>query len=239
MLKEVWVSAAGSTYRAARRRLHQRPDPLLLFRQLAGREPLDQDRRRLRLGGDRLALRHRRLLRPARAAPALVAIKYTKNPEEVAKVIEYLGSEPVVKEFTERTLFLPAHEGVIAKGGLELRQRRPERPAGAREVRRRLPARRPRRRAAAAVEMGQRLLRRARHPHQPGDGGRAAARRRLRPHGPGHRRRGGPGRASRSGRASRQARLGAAARRRRSAGSRAPPRPAAPRAAARGPGSAA
>ena len=65
MLKDVWVSAAGSTYRAARRRLHQRPDPVLLFRQLAGREPLDQDRRRLRLGGDRLALRHRRLLRPA------------------------------------------------------------------------------------------------------------------------------------------------------------------------------
>ena len=50
---------------------------------------------------------------------ALVAIKYTKNPEEVAKVIEYLGSEPVVKEFTERTLFLPAHQGVIDKGGLK------------------------------------------------------------------------------------------------------------------------
>ena len=78
---------------------------------------------------------------------ALVAIKYTKNPEEVAKVIEYLGSEPVVKEFTERTLFLPAHEGVIAKGGLKFVSDDPQRPAGAREVRRRLAARRPRRRS--------------------------------------------------------------------------------------------
>jgi alpha-1,4-digalacturonate transport system substrate-binding protein len=50
---------------------------------------------------------------------ALVAIKYTENPEETAKVLEYLASEPVVKEFTERTLFLPAHAGVIANGGLK------------------------------------------------------------------------------------------------------------------------
>jgi alpha-1,4-digalacturonate transport system substrate-binding protein len=43
----------------------------------------------------------------------LVAIKYTKNPAEVAKVMEYLASEAVVREFTERTLFLPAHKGVL------------------------------------------------------------------------------------------------------------------------------
>jgi alpha-1,4-digalacturonate transport system substrate-binding protein len=46
----------------------------------------------------------------------LVAVKYTKNPQEVAKVMEYLGSEDVVREFSERTLFLPAHQGVAAKG---------------------------------------------------------------------------------------------------------------------------
>jgi len=45
---------------------------------------------------------------------ALVAIKYTKNAEEVGKVMDYLASEAVVKEFTERTLFLPAHKGVVA-----------------------------------------------------------------------------------------------------------------------------
>lgn len=45
---------------------------------------------------------------------ALVGIKYTKNAAEVGKVMDYLASEAVVKEFTERTLFLPAHKGVAA-----------------------------------------------------------------------------------------------------------------------------
>jgi alpha-1,4-digalacturonate transport system substrate-binding protein len=45
---------------------------------------------------------------------ALVAIKYTKNPAEVGKVMDYLASEDIVREFTERTLFLPAHKAVIA-----------------------------------------------------------------------------------------------------------------------------
>ena len=35
----------------------------------------------------------------------LVAIKYTKNPKDVAKVMDYLASEPVMKD-AERTLFL-------------------------------------------------------------------------------------------------------------------------------------
>jgi alpha-1,4-digalacturonate transport system substrate-binding protein len=46
----------------------------------------------------------------------LVAVKYTTHPLEVGRVMEYLASEPVVKEFSERTLFLPAHQGVAAKG---------------------------------------------------------------------------------------------------------------------------
>ena len=45
---------------------------------------------------------------------ALVGIKYTKNPAEVGKVMDFLASEAVVKEFTERTLFLPAHKAVAA-----------------------------------------------------------------------------------------------------------------------------
>ncbi len=49
---------------------------------------------------------------------AMVAIKYTQNPTEVGKVMDYLAREDIVKEFTERTLFLPAHKGVVAKGGL-------------------------------------------------------------------------------------------------------------------------
>jgi len=44
----------------------------------------------------------------------LVAIKYTKNPAEVGKVLDFLAREDIVREFTERTLFLPAHKGVLA-----------------------------------------------------------------------------------------------------------------------------
>ena len=38
--------------------------------------------------------------------------------QDVAKVMEYLASPEIVKEFSERTLFLPAHKGVVAEGGL-------------------------------------------------------------------------------------------------------------------------
>ena len=114
-----------------------------------------------------------------RAAPALVAIKYTKNPEEVAKVMDYLASEPIVKEFTERTLFLPAHKGVIADGGLNFKTDDPNVKPALETFVDGLAASRSRRRAAAGLEMGRRLLRRAGHPHQPGDGRRADARRRL------------------------------------------------------------
>ena len=33
--------------------------------------------------------------------------------------MDFLASEDIVKEFSERTLFLPAHKGVVAKGGLK------------------------------------------------------------------------------------------------------------------------
>ena len=46
----------------------------------------------------------------------LVAIKYTQNPQEVAKVMDYLASAEVQKEFAERSLFIPAHKGVAAQG---------------------------------------------------------------------------------------------------------------------------
>ena len=54
---------------------------------------------------------------------ALVAIKYTKNPDDVGKVMDYLGREDIVKEFSERTLFLPAHKGVDRQGRPEMGQR--------------------------------------------------------------------------------------------------------------------
>ena len=47
---------------------------------------------------------------------AVVAIKYTKHPKEVARLMDWLASEPVMKEFAERTLFIPGHAGLAEKG---------------------------------------------------------------------------------------------------------------------------
>jgi alpha-1,4-digalacturonate transport system substrate-binding protein len=42
----------------------------------------------------------------------LVAFAETEHPEEVARVMEYLASADVLKEFTERTLFIPGNTGL-------------------------------------------------------------------------------------------------------------------------------
>ena len=47
---------------------------------------------------------------------ALVAIKTTKHPQEVARVMEYLSQEDVLAEFDGRSLFVPGHLGLSAKG---------------------------------------------------------------------------------------------------------------------------
>jgi alpha-1,4-digalacturonate transport system substrate-binding protein len=56
----------------------------------------------------------------------LVAIKYTKHPEAVGRVMDYLASAPVVKEFSERTLFLPANKSVVAAGDLDFKSDDPQ-----------------------------------------------------------------------------------------------------------------
>ncbi len=47
---------------------------------------------------------------------AIVAYRSSKHPAEVARVLEYIASEPVYAEFHARTLFLTAHAGLAAKG---------------------------------------------------------------------------------------------------------------------------
>ncbi|MBV1701863.1 MAG: extracellular solute-binding protein [Hyphomicrobiales bacterium] len=47
---------------------------------------------------------------------ALVGLKETKHPKEVAEVLEYLASEPVLSQFYARSLFIPGHTGIAAKG---------------------------------------------------------------------------------------------------------------------------
>ena len=47
---------------------------------------------------------------------ALVGINTTEHPEEVAAVIEYLGSPEMLGEFAARTLFIQAHAGLAESG---------------------------------------------------------------------------------------------------------------------------
>jgi alpha-1,4-digalacturonate transport system substrate-binding protein len=46
----------------------------------------------------------------------IVALAGTEHPEEVARVIEYLASEDVLRDFSSRSLFLPGHVGLIESG---------------------------------------------------------------------------------------------------------------------------
>lgn len=127
MLPEVWVSAAGTTYRAAAEDFINAQIPFYYsgswqvanlstkigdaFDWVATGSPCGT------AGCSGLA-----------GGAAMVAIKYTDHPEEVALVMDYLASEPVVREFTERTLFLPAHKGIVAAGGLNFQSEDPNVP---------------------------------------------------------------------------------------------------------------
>jgi alpha-1,4-digalacturonate transport system substrate-binding protein len=56
---------------------------------------------------------------------ALVALNTSKNPEAVARVMEYLTSEEVMEEFYARTLFIPGHLG-LAQTGVEFQAELPQ-----------------------------------------------------------------------------------------------------------------
>jgi alpha-1,4-digalacturonate transport system substrate-binding protein len=113
--KDVWVSAAGSTYRAA-------ADDFIngqLAYYYSGSWQVPNFAAKIGDNFDWVATGNPCGPAACSGMPGgagLVAVKYTKNPEEVAKVMEYLARQDVVKEFSERTLFLPAHKGVIAEG---------------------------------------------------------------------------------------------------------------------------
>ncbi|WP_137129018.1 ABC transporter substrate-binding protein [Rhizobium sp. FY34] len=115
MSKDVWVSAAGQSYRAA-------ADDFIngqVAFYYAGSWQIPNFAKKIGSNFDWVATGSPCGPTSCTGLPggaALVAVKYTKNPKDVAKVMEYLSSETVVKEFSERTLFLPAHKGVIAKG---------------------------------------------------------------------------------------------------------------------------
>lgn len=118
MLPEVWVSAAGTTYRAAADDFINAQIPFYY----SGSWQVSNLSSKIGDAFDWVMIGS-----PCGDAgcvgmaggAALVGVKYTQHPEEVARVMDFLASEDVLREFSERTLFLPAHAGVVAQGGLE------------------------------------------------------------------------------------------------------------------------
>jgi alpha-1,4-digalacturonate transport system substrate-binding protein len=113
--KAVWVSAAGTTYRAA-------SDDFIngqLVFYYSGSWQIPNFATKIGNAFDWVATGSPCGPAACTGMPGgagLVAIKSTKNPEDVAKVMDYLASTPIAKEFAERTLFLPANKEVIAQG---------------------------------------------------------------------------------------------------------------------------
>jgi len=113
MNKETWVSASGTTYRAA-------ADDFInaqIAYYYSGSWQIANLATKIGTNFDWVATGSP--CGPAGCSglgggAALVGIKYTKNPAEVGKVMDFLAREDIVREFTERTLFLPAHKGVLA-----------------------------------------------------------------------------------------------------------------------------
>lgn len=116
-LKDVWVAASGSAYRAGADEFINGNVPYYY----SGNWQIANLSQKIGDGFDWIATGS-----PCGTASCtgmaggagLVAVKYTKHPEAVGRVMDYLASAPVVKEFSERTLFLPAHKGVVAAGDL-------------------------------------------------------------------------------------------------------------------------
>jgi len=118
--KDVWVSAAGSTYRAA-------ADDFIngqLAFYYSGSWQVANLSTKIGNSFDWVATGSPCGPAACTGMPggaALVAIKYTKNPKDVAAVMDWFAQEKIVKEFSERTLFLPGHKGVVDKGGLDFK----------------------------------------------------------------------------------------------------------------------
>lgn len=122
--KDVWVSAAGTTYRAAAEDFINAQ----LAYYYSGSWQIPNFATKIGDGFDWVATGSPCGPAACTGMPGgagLVAVKYTKNPEDVGKVMDYLASEPIAKEFAERTLFLPANKAVIA-GGLDFKSDNPQ-----------------------------------------------------------------------------------------------------------------
>ncbi len=113
--KEVWVSAAGTTYRPG---ADDFINSQVAF-YYAGSWQIPNFATKIGNNFDWVATGSPCGTAACSGMPGgagLVATNSTKNPEDVGKVMDYLASTPIAKEFAERTLFLPANKEVIASG---------------------------------------------------------------------------------------------------------------------------
>jgi alpha-1,4-digalacturonate transport system substrate-binding protein len=117
MSQEIWGSVSGTTYRGANEEFSN-AQVVMYF---SGSWQIGQFAETIGDAFDWAAV-------PNPCGPAacsgmpggagVVAVKYTQHPEEVARLMDWLASEAVLREFYERTLFLPGHAG-LAEAGLD------------------------------------------------------------------------------------------------------------------------
>jgi alpha-1,4-digalacturonate transport system substrate-binding protein len=115
MSKELWASVSGSTYRGANDEFKNAQ--VVMY--MSGSWQIAQFDKTIGNAFDWVAVPNPCGAGGCTGMPGgagLVAIKTTKNPQAVAKVMEYLSSEDVLAEFYSRTLFVPGHLGLSAKG---------------------------------------------------------------------------------------------------------------------------
>ena len=124
MSKELWGSVAGTAYRGANDEFKNAQ--VVMY--VSGSWQIGQFDKTIGDAFDWVAV-------PTPCGPAtcsgmpggaaLVAIKTTQHPKEVARLVEYLASEKVAEEFYERSLFVPGHLG-LAKQGLDYKDASPQ-----------------------------------------------------------------------------------------------------------------
>jgi alpha-1,4-digalacturonate transport system substrate-binding protein len=115
MSKELWASVSGATYRGANDEFKNAQVALYM----SGSWQIAQFDKTIGNAFDWVAVPNPCGTGGCTGMPggaALVGIKTTKNPQAVARVMEYLSSEEVLSEFDGRALFVPGHLGLSAKG---------------------------------------------------------------------------------------------------------------------------
>lgn len=115
MSKELWGSVSGTAYRGANEEFKNAQVPFYL----SGSWQIAQFDKTVGNAFDWIAA-------PTPCGPAncsgmpggaaLIAIKTTRHPAEVARVMEYLAGEEALSEFYARTLFVPGHIGIARQG---------------------------------------------------------------------------------------------------------------------------